>query len=70
MQIQPPGQLAKLHSAQNSAAIAHSRLTGGCEIPAAKIPSEEDLLAAKGALRCALRAVLSLLGVDGSKGGK
>ena len=69
MQNQDPGQLAKLHSAQNSAAIAHSRLSGGCEIPVAQIPTKEDLLAAKGALRCALRAVLSLLGISGSKGG-
>ena len=69
MQNQDPGQLAKLHAAQNSAAIAHSRLSGGCEIPAAQIPTKEDLLAAKGALRCALRAVLSLLGIGGSKGG-
>ena len=69
MKIQHPGQLVKLHEAQNSAAIAHSRLTGGTEIPDPQIPSKEDLLAAKGALRCALRAVLSLLGISGSKGG-
>ena len=69
MQTQDPGQLAKLHTAQNSAEMARSRLSGGCEIPAAQIPSKEDLLAAKGALRCALRAVLSLLGIGGSKGG-
>lgn len=69
MQIQPPGQLAKLHEAQNSAAIAHSRLSGGCEIPVAQIPLKEDLLAAKGALHCALRAVYSLLGIGGAKGG-
>ena len=69
MQNQDPDRLAQLQAAQNSAAIAHSRLTGGAEIPAAQIPSAEDLLAAKGALRCALRAVLSLLGIGGAKGG-
>ena len=68
MQNQDPGRLAQLHSAQNSAEMARVRLSGGCEIPA-QIPSEEDLLAAKGALRCALRAVLSLLGIGGAKGG-
>ena len=66
MQNQDLGRLAQLQAAQNSAAIAHSRLTGGAEIPAPQIPSEEDLLAAKGALRCALRAVLSLLGIGGA----
>lgn len=69
MQNQDPGRLAKLHAAQNSAEMAYVRLSGGCEIPATQIPTEEDLLAAKGALRCALRAVLSLLGIGASKGG-
>ena len=69
MQNQDPGRLAKIQAAQNSAEMARIRLSGGCEIPAAQIPSEEDLLAAKGALYRAIRIVRSLLGIGGVKGG-
>jgi len=63
MQTQDPGRLAKFHTAQNSAEIAHARLAGGAEIP----PSE-DLREALHAGHRMINALRSLLGL-GWKGG-
>jgi hypothetical protein len=63
MQTQDPGQLAKFHTAQNSAEIAHARLAGGAEIPPA-----EDLREALSNGHKMINALRYLLGL-GWKGG-